>query len=129
MQEPTYRIEAPMTAELRNRIERWRSRQSVIPTRAEAVRRLVEAGLAAGDAPAAGAVPSVPAVGPGDGVPPFPTGDLPGTRDLNVEIPMLAYRAIEWVCAVRGASKKAVVADLLLDGARRLARERGALPG
>lgn len=58
------------------RIENWRQRQPVVPSLAEAVRRLVDCGLAADP---------VPAVGPP------PTGELPLGAPVPVAKPVRTY--------------------------------------
>ena len=126
MTEPTYRVEISIAPDLRDRIERWRGRQTAIPPRAEAIRRLILAGLeAGGTAPAADAPQLVAVAG---NAPPLPDGRRAGDHQLNVKIPAGVSDLLDWVASVRGWTKREVVAELVRDGALRLAREMGAAP-
>ena len=127
MQEPTYRVELTFAPDLRDRVERWRGRQFPVLTRAEAVRRLVLAGLEAGGATPPAADAPAPVTVAGD-VPPFPSGTRAGDAQINVKIPAGASDQLNWVAKVRGWTKREVVAQLVRDGALRLAKELGVVP-
>jgi hypothetical protein len=126
MQEPTYRVELTFAPDLRDRVERWRGRQFPVLTRAEAVRRLVLAGLEGG-----GTVPAADAPAPvtmATDIPPFPSGTRAGDAQINVKIPAGVSDQLDWVAKVRGWTKREVVSQLVRDGALRLAKELGVVP-
>ena len=126
MAEPVHRIDLALAPALIARIERWRGRQPTIPTRAAAIRLLVEAGLAAGATSAAAAAPSSIPASQG-GVAPLPNGKRGGDASLNVRVPGGVYDLVEWVAAVRACTKREAVIFLVNDAAPRLARELGAI--
>ncbi len=126
MAEPIHRVDLALAPALIERIERWRGRQPTIPTRAAAIRLLVEAGLAAGATSTTVAAPSSIAASPGD-VPSLPNGKRNGDAQLNVRIPAGVYDLVEWVAAVRACTKREAVIFLVNDAAPRLARELGAV--
>jgi hypothetical protein len=125
MQQPALRVEISVTPDLAARIERWRGRQAAIPPRAEAIRRLLLVGLEGGGATPSPADAPAPVSVTGD-IPPFPSGTRAGDAQINVKIPVGISDQLDWVAKVRGWTKREVVAQLVRDGATRLARELGA---
>ena len=129
MQEPTIRVELAISPDLAARIERWRGRQMPVLTRAEAVRRLVLAGLEGGGGaapPAADA--SAPVTVAGD-VPPPPDGNRRGPDvQVNAKLSAGAADLVAWAETALGMTKRAALDRLIRDGAMRLARELGAVP-
>ena len=128
MTEPQYRVELTFAPDLRDRVERWRGRQMPVLTRAEAVRRLVLAGLEAGGATPPVADAPAPVNVAGD-IPPPPDGNRRGPDvQVNAKLSAGASDLVTWAEAALGTTKRAALDRLIRDGAMRLARELAAAP-
>ena len=129
MIEPQYRVELTFAPDLRDRVERWRGRQMPVLTRAEAVRRLVLAGLEGGGGAAPPAADAPAPVNVAGDIPPPPDGNRRGPDvQVNAKLSAGASELVTWAEAALGTTKRAALDRLIREGALRLARELGVAP-